>query len=116
MTVEELNTKHNSVANEEALNALVEQGLASKENKAKRVIGRVVLFGLAALLLFYGVRGLVSDGASMLAIEQLACAAACIAFGCLLKAYQRARLKSKTRKQLEELAKKDDAQEPFSPA
>lgn len=76
----------------------------------------MILFGLAALLLFYGVRGLVSDGATVLAVEMLVCAAVCVAFGCLLKAYLRARLKSKTRKRLEEIAKKRNGQDPFLPA
>ena len=110
------NSNSNAIISEAELDALVEQGLSSKENRTKRAIGRVVLFGLAALLLSNGVRGLASDGASVLAIEQLACAVFCIASGCLAKTYQRTRLKSKTRMQLEEIAKKRNGQDPFLPA
>ena len=82
------NSNSNAIISEAELDALVEQGL----------------------------RGLASDGASVLAIEQLACAVFCIASGCLAKTYQRTRLKSKTRMQLEEIAKKRNGQDPFLPA
>ena len=104
------------VISEAELDDLVEQGMASKENKRKRTIGRVVLFGLAALLLSYGVSGLLSDGLTVLVVEQLACAVLSIVLGCLAKAYQRVRLESKTRKQLQEAAREIKEQRPSATA